>query len=152
MVIDDNGKSLGVIVTKEAIAAARAKDLDLLVVAPNAQPPVARFVNFAKFLYDERKKASAARAKSKKSELKELRFGPRTGDGDINRFIERAKGFIENGDRVKITVKMRGREAMFPEVAMEKLKKVEVGLSEVAKPEAPIKNIGGMLWQVFVGK
>lgn len=152
MVIDDDGKSLGIMPTKEAIAAARSKELDLLIVAPNAQPPVARFVDYSKFLYEERKRASASKAKSKKSELKELRFGPRTGDGDINRFIERAKEFIEDGDRVKFTVKLRGREMMFPEVAIEKLGKVEKGLSEVAKPESQVKNMGSLISQVFVGR
>lgn len=138
--------------TFEALKLAREKELDLLLVAPNAQPPVARIVDFAKFLYEERKKLSAAKVKSKKSELKEFRFGPSTGEGDINRYIQRAKEFIKDGNRVKVTVKMRGRETMFPEVAFEKLRKVEKGLEDTAKTEGPAKNLGGMIWLVFVGK
>ncbi|GIW69644.1 MAG: translation initiation factor IF-3 [Patescibacteria group bacterium] len=128
--------------TERALRIARDKELDLLLVAPNAQPPVAKIVDYAKFLYDERKKLSAARAKSKKSELKELRFGPSTDEGDINRYINRAKEFLADGNRVKITVKMRGREMMFPEVAFEQLKKVERGLAEDGKIESPAKRMG----------
>ncbi len=138
--------------TRKALDLARSKELDLLLVAPNAQPPVAKIVEFSKFLYEERKKASAAKAKSKKSELKELRFGPSTGEGDINRYTDRASEFLSDGNRVKVTVRMRGREGMFPEVAFQKLKKVEEGLKEVGKVEAPPKRVGQMVWEVFSPK
>lgn len=138
--------------TRKALDLARSKELDLLLVAPNAQPPVAKIVEFSKFLYDERKKASAAKAKSKKSELKELRFGPSTDGGDIKRYTDRASEFLSDGNRVKVTVRMRGREGMFPEVAFQKLKKVEEGLKEVGKVEAPPKRVGQMVWEVFSPK
>jgi len=85
VVIDEEGKNLGVLETFKALNIAKERELDLLLVAPNAQIPVAKIVDFSKFLYDERKKLSAAKVKSKKSELKELRFGPHTDEGDINR-------------------------------------------------------------------
>ena len=119
-------------------------------MAPNAQIPVAKIVDYSKFLYEERKKLSAARVKSKKSELKELRFGPHTDEGDLNRYIERAKEFLSDGNRVKITIKMRGREGIFPEVAFEKLKKVEEGLTENGKIESPPKRMGQMVWEIFI--
>lgn len=143
---------MGVLDTSKAVGIAKSRDLDLLLVAPNARPAVAKIVDYSKFLYEERKKLSAARVKSKKSELKELRFGPSTDEGDIKRFITRAKGFLGEGNRVKFTVKMRGRETMFPEVAFEKLKKVEAGLAESAKIETPPKQIGPMVWEIFVPK
>lgn len=137
---------------QEAVRAARDRELDLVLIAPQAQPPVAKILDFKKFLYEERKKKSSAKAKAKKSELKEFRFGPSIGSGDLNSRIERSKEFIKDGNRVKITVVLKGREAMFPEVGLEKLKLFEEGLTEVAKPESEPKRNGNMLCVVFVAK
>ncbi len=126
--------------------------MDLILVVPNVDPPVAKIVEFTKFLYEERKKASIAKAKSKKTDIKEFRMGPTTGEGDIQRFVTRAREFIEDGDKVKITVKMKGREAMFPEVAIDQIKKIENGLSDIAKLESEPKRMGNMIWVMFVGK
>ena len=138
--------------TGEAIQKARNEEMDLVLVVPNANPPVAKIVEFSKFLYEERKKASNAKAKSRKTDVKEFRLGPTTGEGDIQRFVKRAKEFIEDGDKVKITVKMRGREVMFPEVAFDKIKKIEKELVEVAKLESEPKRMGNMISGIFVGK
>jgi len=126
--------------------------MDLVLVVPNADPPVAKIVEFTKFLYEERKKASIAKAKSKKTDIKEFRLGPTTGEGDIQRFVTRARGFIEDGDKVKITVKMRGREVMFPDVAMDQIKKIQKELSDIAKTESEPKRMGNIIWTMFVGK
>lgn len=152
VVIDEEGKNLGVMDTPKAVRAAKERELDLLLVAPNAKIPVAKFVDYSKFLYEERKKLSAAKVKSKKSELKELRLSPTTGEGDINRYIERAKEFLDDGNRVKVTVRMKGRQAMFPEMAFEKLKKIEQGLAEEAKPEGPAKRMGPLVSEIFLPK
>lgn len=151
-VIDDEGGNLGVISTTEALKAAQAKNLDLLLVSPNAKPPVARIVDYSKYLYEERKKKNSAKVKSKKSELKEFRFGPTTGEGDLNRFIDRSKEFIKDGNRVKITVRMQGREQKFPEVALDKIKFIEKELLEVAKIEVPAKRNGPLVWIIFSAK
>lgn len=136
----------------EAITLAKKQELDLILVVPNANPPVAKIVEFTKFLYEERKKASIAKAKSKKTEMKEFRMTPTTGEGDIQRFVTRGREFIEDGDKLKITVKMRGRERMFPEVAFEKLRKMEKELSDVAKMEVEPKLMGNLVWTIFSGK
>lgn len=138
--------------TNEAIRKAREEDMDLVLMVPNANPPVAKIVEFTKFLYEEKKKASTARAKSKKTDVKEFRLGPTTGEGDIQRFVKRAKGFIEDGDKVKITVKMRGRQVMFPEVACDQIKKIEKELTEVAKLESDPRRTGNIISAIFVGK
>ena len=138
--------------TREAVALAKSQDLDLILVVPNADPPVAKIVEFTKFLYEERKKASVAKAKSKKTELKEFWLGPTTGQGDVQRFVTRAREFIEEGDKVKITVKMHGREQMFPEVAVDQIKKVEKELKDVAKMEVQPKRLGNMIFAIFSGK
>lgn len=143
---------MGVLKTEEALRIARERELDLLLIAPNGNPPVAKIVDFKKFIYEERKKESIAKARSKKSELKELRFTPVTGDGDIQRFINRALEFLENGDKVKVSVVMKGRQQMYPDVAFNKIKKVEEGLAEVAKVETEPKRIGNTIWMVFAKK
>jgi len=151
-VISTKGENLGVMKTGEAIQKARYEEMDLVLVVPNANPPVAKIVEFSKFLYEERKKASSAKAKSKKTDVKEFRLGPTTGEGDIQRFVKRAKGFIEDGDKVKITVKMKGREVMFPEVAFDQVKKIEKELTEIAKLESDPKRMGNIISAIFVGK
>jgi translation initiation factor IF-3 len=143
---------MGVMNTNDAIRKAREEDMDLVLMVPNANPPVAKIVEFTKFLYEEKKKANTAKAKSKKTDVKEFRLGPTTGEGDIQRFVKRAKGFIEDGDKVKITVKMRGREVMFPEVAYDQIKKIEKELTEVAKLEMDPKRMGNIISAIFVGK
>ena len=151
-VILQDGTNLGVIPTREAVRIAREREQDVVLISENANPPVAKILDFNKFLYEEKKKDSATKAKSKKSELKEFVFGPRIGDGDLNTRIERARGFIEDGNRVKITFKLRGREMEFPQIALEKAKRFEDGISEVAKPESEPKFMGNMIIQVFVAK
>jgi translation initiation factor IF-3 len=151
-VIDSDGKNLGVLSTEEAVRNAKARELDLLLIAPNTTPPVAKIVDFNKFLYEEKRKTRAAKSKAKKSEIKELRLTPMTSEGDIARFANRAKEFIEEGNKVKITVKMRGRQMSHPEVAREKLKRVGDLLVEVAKLENEPKLMGGMLSAVFLAK
>ena len=138
--------------SREALDLARKDDLDLVLVVPNANPPVAKIVEFTKFLYEEKKKASTARAKSRKTDVKEFWLSPTTGEGDIQRFVKRARDFIEDGDKVKITVKMKGRQVMFPEVAVEKIKIIEKELVDIAKMESEPKKMGNIIFAVFTGK
>lgn len=136
--------------TREALQKARDVSLDLVIIADAAKPPVAKILDFNKFLYEERKKASSIKAKSRKSELKELRFGPSIGEGDLNQRIERAKKFIEQGNRVKITIKLRGRERAHPEVGFEKINKFKKELSEIAKEESEAKLQGNVISTIFI--
>ena len=151
-VITSKGENLGVMKTNEAIKKAGEIGGDLLLVVPNAVPPVAKIVDYSKFLYEERKKQSGAKAKSKKIDIKEFRMGPTTDQGDINRFITRGRGFLEEGNKVKITVKMRGREQMHPEIAFDKIKLFEKGYGDIAKIESPPKRLGNMVWAMFSPK
>ena len=131
---------------------AREKDLDLILISENTNPPVTKILDFNKYLYEERKKFSSAKAKSKKSELKEFRFGPTIGESDMATRIERAKKFIKDGNRVKISIKLKGREAAYPQIGYEKVKKFISGISEIAKTEAEPKLIGNIISVVFVGR
>ncbi|KKS15935.1 MAG: Translation initiation factor IF-3 [candidate division WWE3 bacterium GW2011_GWA1_41_8] len=134
----------------EALRKANEMNMDLVVIAEKAQPPVAKILDFNKFLYDERKKASAIKAKSKKSELKEFVFGPTIGSGDIDFRVQRAKEFLEEGNRVKITVKFKGRENEHPEVGFDKINKFKEELKDVARVESEPRRAGSMLTVTFV--
>jgi translation initiation factor IF-3 len=132
------------------VQAAKKQGLDLVLIAPNSNPPVAKILDFSKFLYEEKKKKSGS--KGKKSELKELKFGPNTGEGDILRYIDRAKEFIGDANRVKVNVIMRGRQQMYPELAFEKLDRIIGELSEIAKSEAEPKRQGNSVFVILVPK
>jgi translation initiation factor IF-3 len=149
-VVSSDGQNLGVMKTSEALRMAQEQDMDLVVIAEKANPPVAKVLDYNKFLYEERKKASAAKAKSKKSELKEFVFGPTIDGGDLNVRIERAKEFIEDGNRVKITVKLKGRENEHPEVGFAKIDRFIEELKEVARTESAPARQGNMLTVTFV--
>ena len=140
-VINSNGENLGVMPKEGAIKMAREQGLDLVEIGPKAAPPVAKVLDFKKFLYDERKKASSAKAKSKQAELKEFKFGPNIGEGDLNVRITRAEGFLNEKNRVKFTVSFHGRQIAFPMVGREKLEKVLTALAEVGKEEDPPRFI-----------
>ena len=151
-VIMQKGENLGVMPTNKALEKARETGLDLVVITEGASPPIAKILDFNKFLYDENKKSSAAKAKSKKSELKEFWVGPNIGEWDLNVRIVRAKEFLADGNRVLFAVKMKGREKAFPEVAFEKVQKFAKGLSEVGRMEDEPKLMGGEVKVVFVRK
>jgi translation initiation factor IF-3 len=151
MVISE-GKSLGVMSRDDALKLAMEKGLDLVLIAPTSEPPVAKILDYNKFLYEERKKKSQAKAHSKKSELKELRISSSMGEGDVKTRIERAKEFILEGNRVKVSAYLRGREAAYPEFVFEKFAKITKELEEVAKPEGDIKQNGKEISIVYVKK
>lgn len=131
--------------TFEALNKARELELDLVVISETARPPVAKILDFSKFLYDERKKSSQMKAKAKKSEVKEFVFGPTIDTGDLQTRIQRAIGFLNDGNKVKITVKLMGREGEHPEVGYEKIEKITQGVAEVGKPENAPKRNGNLI-------
>lgn len=142
-VIDQKGKQLGVLDTKEALEMAQGEGLDLVEVAPSAKPPVAKILNYKKWLF-QREKQSKEGKKEKRSELKELRIGPNIGDHDLERRVSRAEEFLKAGDKVKLTVFFRGRQRAHPEVGLEKINRVTKLLKEVGKPEKdPVRSARG---------
>ncbi len=151
-VIDTNGGNLGEMSKDEALKLAREKHFDLVEIAPNSKPPVAKILDFKKFLYEERKKASAAKAHSKQVELKEFKFGPHIGKNDLNVKVERAKGFLKDKNRVKFTVAFVGREIAYPQIGWEKITKVIEDLNEFGKAEEPPRLVNKNLSVVVVPK
>jgi translation initiation factor IF-3 len=120
-VVDDEGQQLGVLPIQEALRLAFERNLDLVEVAPNAVPPVCRLLDFGKFQYERQKKEREARKAQKVIEIKEIRLRPRTGDHDIAVKVRQTISFLEEGSKVKVAVRFRGREITHPEIAREQL-------------------------------
>ena len=134
-VLDSNGKQIGVLPKFEALRKARELGADLVEIAPMAKPPVAKIIDFKKFLYQESKKKKEEKKKSKVSETKELRLGPFMNDHDLQVMIKRGNGFLENNDKVRLVVKFIGRQMAHPEFGKQILQKVVDALSHVSKLE-----------------
>lgn len=134
-VLDSEGKQIGVLSRSEALKKAREEELDLVEVAPAAVPPVAKIIEFNKFIYQLEKKKREEKKKSKVSETKEVRLGPFMNDHDLGVMIKRAKEFLADGDKVKLVVKFVGRQIIHPEFGKEILNKTLAALSDISKTE-----------------
>jgi len=134
-VIDEQGAKLGVMKTHDAILKAEEKKLDLVLVAPNAKPPVCKIMNYGKYKFEQAKKEKEARKKQKTVEVKELRVTPNIEEHDFNFKSKNARKFIEDGNKVKITVRFRGRELNYVKLGEETLKKFIEELSDIAQVE-----------------
>lgn len=120
-VIDDEGQQLGILPIQEALRLAYERNLDLVEVAPNAVPPVCRLLDFGKFQYERQKREREARKAQKIIEIKEIRLRPRTGEHDIAVKVRQTLSFLEEGSKVKVAVRFRGREITHPEIARDQL-------------------------------
>lgn len=148
--IDDEGKQLGVMETRKALAIALEKGTDLVEVAPNANPPVCRLMDFGKFLYEAQKRERDARKSQTKVEIKEIRLRPKTGEHDIGYKLRDARKFLERGAKVKVRIRFRGREVTHPEVARELLTRVAEELNDVAVVEKR-PSMEGMTMLMILG-
>ncbi|HQE93822.1 MAG TPA: translation initiation factor IF-3 [Anaerolineae bacterium] len=134
-VIDAEGGNLGVRPTAEAIRLAAEAELDLVEVAPNTEPPVARIMDFGKFVYEQAKKEREARKSQKQVEVKEIQLRPKTNDHHTQFKVKSARGWLEEGNKVKVRIRFRGREITYPEVAIEQLEEIATELSDVSTVE-----------------
>jgi len=131
-VIDDEGKQLGVMATSHAMQLAEDKGLDLVEVSPNSKPPVCKFMDYGKFKYREQKKETEAKKKRVETSLKELRIRYRTDSGDLETKLKKAREFLEEGDKVKFSMRFRGREVMYVDLGVEKFEEIIQELKDVA--------------------
>ncbi len=122
-VVDEDGSQLGVMPTPQALTMAQDRGLDLVEVAPTAAPPVVRFLDFGQYKYELTKREKEAKRKQRAVEFKEVRLGPKIGSGDFETKVHRAIEFLEDGDRIKVTVRFRGRELTHPELGRKLLAK-----------------------------
>ena len=135
-VIDENGENLGVMFTNEAIEQANEIGLNLVEVSPNADPPVCKFLDVGKHRYEAQKKANAARKTQKTQQIKEIKMRPNIDDHDYDVKMRSVKKFIEDGDKVKMTLRFRGREMAHQELGLQLLFRVRDDLSGEAKVES----------------
>jgi translation initiation factor IF-3 len=151
-VIDENGENLGVMYTREAIDQAAEVGLDLVEVSPNADPPVCKFLDVGKFRYEAQKKANLARKSQKTQEIKEIKMRPNIDDHDYDTKMRNVTRFIEEGDKVKITLRFRGRELSHQQLGMNLLRKVQDDVAEIAKVEAFPRMEGRQMLMVLAPK
>lgn len=133
--INAEGKQLGVVSLEEAQKAAEEAELDLVEIAPQAEPPVCRVMDYGKHQFQEAKKKQSARKKQQQVHVKEIKFRPGTGEGDYQVKLRNLTRFLNHGDRAKVTMWFRGREMAHQELGRKLLDRVEADLAEISKVE-----------------
>ena len=148
-VITNEGENLGVLSTNEAISMAKNQGLDLIEIAPNAKPPVCKIMDMGKFKYDAQKKANKAKKKQKKVELKEIKLRPVTEIHDYSFKIKNAQKFLSKGDKVKFTIKFKGRELQHSNLGHELMDKIKTDIEKLGKVELQPKFEGKQMIMVI---
>ena len=151
-VIDDQGENLGVMYTREAIEQAAETGLNLVEVSPNADPPVCKFLDVGKHRYEAQKKANQARKTQKTQDIKEVKMRPNIDTHDYDVKMRNVNKFIDNGDKVKVTLRFRGREMAHQELGMDLLRRVQDDVEEIAKVEAYPRLEGRQMLMVLAPK
>ena len=147
-----DGEQLGILKLAEAFRLSEEADVDLVEIAPQAQPPVCRLMDYGKFKYQEQKKAHENKLKQKVVQIKEVKFRPDTDDGDYNVKLRNLKRFLEEGDKTKITLRFRGREMAHQEIGARMLERLKSDLEEVGQPEQMPKMEGRQMIMVIAPK
>ena len=149
-VVDDDGSQLGVMTPHDAMVRAQERGLDLVEVAPNANPPVCRIMDYGKYKYELKKKAAVSKAKAHAAILKEVKLRPRTDDHDLDFKLKNARRFLMEGDKVKVTLMFRGREIVHTSIGREQLDKVKEMLADIAAVENPPRMDGRFMSMILV--
>ena len=142
MVIADDGEKLGVMNTRKALDMAINRDLDLVLVAPGAKPPVAKFMDYNKYKYEQARKQREARKNQKVQTLKEIRLGPKIDIGDFNTKLKNGRKFLEGGDKLKISIRFRGREMAYTNQGREVILRFAKECADLATIESRPKQDG----------
>jgi translation initiation factor IF-3 len=143
---------LGIVPTREALMAAREAGLDLVEVSPNAEPPVCKILDYGKYKYQAQKKKNEARKKQKTIDVKEIKLRPNIDDADYEVKLRNARRFLDEGDKVKVTMRFRGRELAHQELGMNVLVRVRDQLEELSKVEQMPKMEGRQMTMVLSPK
>jgi len=151
-VIDETGENIGVMYTREAIEQAAGVGLNLVEVSPNADPPVCKFLDVGKHRYEAQKKANAARKTQKTQDIKEIKMRPNIDDHDYDVKMRSVNKFIDNGDKVKVTLRFRGREMAHQHLGKALLERVQEDVAEIAKVEAFPRLEGRQMLMVLAPK
>ena len=150
--IDENGENLGVMLTPEAREQAASVGLDLVEISPGADPPVAKFLDIGRFKYEAQKKANAQRKNQKTQEIKEIKMRPNIDDHDYDTKMGKVREFIGEGDKVKVTLRFRGRELAHGQLGMNLLTRVQENGAEIAKVEQHPRMEGRQMLMVLSPK
>ena len=148
-VINDHGENLGILSTNEAISIAKKLGLDLIEIAPNAKPPVCKIMDMGKYKYDAQKKANKAKKKQKKIEIKEIKLRPVTEIHDYTFKIKNAQKFLSKGDKVKFTIKFKGRELQHSNLGDELMQKIKTDMEKLGKVELQPKFDGKQMIMII---
>ncbi|MCL2688903.1 MAG: translation initiation factor IF-3 [Chitinispirillia bacterium] len=149
-VVAPDGEALGIMSIGDAVARAEDYQLDLVEIAPTADPPVCKIMNYGKFKYEKAKKEKDAKKKQHVMQLKEIKLHPKTDDHDLNFKLDHARKFLLRGDRVKATVVFRGREITHLDFGKEMLDRVDAGLLDIAQKELSAKMEGRNMTSMYV--
>jgi translation initiation factor IF-3 len=147
-VVGADGEMLGVLSVAKAMELAEQVGLDLVEISPNAEPPVCKILDYGKYKYEQQKKANEARKKQKTVDVKEVKIRPGIEDHDYNVKMKAARKFLENGDKVKVTMRFRGREMAHQQIGMDLLKRMQEELADVSKVEFSPKLEGRQVMMV----
>lgn len=152
LLIDAEGKKVGVVSIRDALQKAQEAELDLVEIAPQAKPPVCRIMDYGKFLFEQNKKRHAAKKKQKQVQIKEIKFRPGTDEGDYQVKLRNLIRFLEEGDKAKITLRFKGREVVHQELGQQLLKRIEADLAEHGIIEQQAKLEGRQMVMVIAPK
>lgn len=141
-VILEDGSSLGIVNTRDALKMAQDQNLDLVEINPKAVPPVCKIMDYGKFKYEEKKKQSEAKKNQKIQDLKELSFRPNTDENDLLHKIEQAKQFLADGNKVKFVIRFRGREVTHPQIGRDKMEWIFQQLTGLIQAVPPVSMEG----------
>lgn len=150
-VIGEDGEQLGIMSAKDAMKLAREAELDLVKIAPTAKPPVCKIVDYGKYRYEQMRKEKEAKKKQKTIDIKEVRFSPNIDTNDLNTKINQARKFLSKGDKVKVSIRFRGRELAHTEIGIDILNNFAAQLEDVAVVEKPAK-VEGRSMVMFLAK
>lgn len=148
----EDGELLGVMDTRDAIQEARRRGIDLVEIAPKAQPPVCKLIDYGKFLYEQKKRAHDAKKKQVTVQVKEIKFRPGTDDHDYKYRMEHAREWLEEGDKVRAAIAFRGREMTHRELGAKILQRLTGDLSDIADVEVAPKMEGYQMFTIFLPK
>jgi translation initiation factor IF-3 len=147
--VDAEGEQKGVVETREALALAEESGMDLVEVAPDADPPVCRIMDYGKYIFDQNKKRQAAKKKQKQTQIKEVKFRPGTDEGDYKVKLRNLTRFLEHGDKAKVTLRFRGREMAHQDLGKQLLERVAGDLEEIGTVEQMPKMEGRQMVMVI---
>lgn len=147
--MDAEGEQKGVVETREALALAEESGMDLVEVAPDADPPVCRIMDYGKYIFDQNKKRQAAKKKQKQTQIKEVKFRPGTDEGDYKVKLRNLTRFLEHGDKAKVTLRFRGREMAHQDLGKQLLERVAGDLEEIGTVEQMPKMEGRQMVMVI---